>query len=106
MGIAILSGVIESLDTSSRQHNGFPKWESHTPGTVTPVGSPDATVPTRFLACVSREETAKKLRCIFGENVEVLAGQNLQAIQQADVVLLWYVSLSYRPPSTDIANGR
>ncbi|KAF8894675.1 pyrroline-5-carboxylate reductase [Infundibulicybe gibba] len=95
MGIAILSGVIDSLDVnSSLLRNGFPKWESHTPGTLTPVGTPDASTPSRFIACVSREESAKKLRAIFatlgslGEGVEVVASQNLQSVQQADVVIL------------------
>jgi len=93
MGIAILSGVIDSLDTiSTKVLNGFPKWESHTPGTLTPV--PDASVPSRFIACVSREESAQKLRKIFkglgglGSTVEVLASRNLQAVHSADVVIL------------------
>jgi hypothetical protein len=93
MGIAILSGVVASLDPS----HAFPKWESHTPGTLTPSDSPDATVPSRFIACVNREESAAKLRTIFtnlqGRSVEVFVSQNLQAIQQADVVLLWYAVL-------------
>ncbi|PPR04958.1 hypothetical protein CVT24_010416 [Panaeolus cyanescens] len=96
MGIAVLSGVIDSLDTISKLQNGFPeKWESHTPGTLTPVGhSDDASIPSRFIACVSREESARKLRHIFsglgalGSTVEVLAGKNLEAVQTADVVLL------------------
>lgn len=94
MGIAILSGVIDSLDAiSAKVSNGAPKWESHTPGTLTPV--PDASVPSRFLACVSREESAQKLRKIFsslgglGSTVEVLASKNLEAVQAADVVILW-----------------
>jgi pyrroline-5-carboxylate reductase len=96
MGIAVVSGVIASLD-STLVRPIHPKWESHTPGTTTPIGPPDASVPTRFIACVSREESASKLRTIFtslgalGKAVEVVASQNLKAVQQADVVLLWYV---------------
>ena len=92
MGIAILSGVIDSLHASPIP-NGSQKWESHTPGTLTPV--PDATVPSQFSACVSREESAVKLRKIFGslgelgQNVEVLASRNLEAVQNSDVVILW-----------------
>lgn len=107
MGIAILSGVLDSLDTSKHSltngtngtkgtngTNGVHKWEAHTPGTVSPVGPPDVSTPTRFIACVSREATAKKLVSLFasmGEaasNVEVLASKNVQAVKQADVVLL------------------
>lgn len=94
MGIAIVSGVIDSLDSRNTFRNGLEKWESHTPGTTTPVGTPDETSPTRFIACVSREESANKLRAIFdtlgslGESVEVVVKQNLNAVKQADVVLL------------------
>jgi pyrroline-5-carboxylate reductase len=99
MGIAILSGVVESLDSSSRLQRNFQalKWESHTPGTVTPVDTPDASLPTRFIACVSREESAKKLRATFGglgplgASIEIVSGQNVGSAEQADVVLLWCV---------------
>ncbi|KAF8201698.1 pyrroline-5-carboxylate reductase [Pholiota molesta] len=95
MGIAILSGVLDSLEPpSSKILSGLTKWESHTPGTLTPVGPSDASVPSRFMACVSREESAVKLRKIFsgigplGASVEVLASRNLEAVQKADVVIL------------------
>ncbi|KAF8803487.1 pyrroline-5-carboxylate reductase [Phlegmacium glaucopus] len=98
MGIAVLSGVIDSLDILSKFRDDFPKWESHTPGTLTPVqpldGHPDSSVPSRFLACVSREDTARKLEKIFGDlgqlgsAVEIFASNNLEPVQSADVVLL------------------
>lgn len=94
MGIAVLSGVIDSLDTSSRLFTNPSKWESHTPGTLTPVGPPDASVPTEHIACVSREASALGLRKVFdslgamGEAVQIFASRNLQAVQQSDVVLL------------------
>lgn len=95
MGIAVLSGVVASLDSeSSNNHHQFPKWESHTPGTMTPTGPPDSTIPSRFIACVQREESAKKLRSVFaelgvlGRTVEVVSSGNLKAVQEADVVLL------------------
>jgi pyrroline-5-carboxylate reductase len=106
MGVAILSGVVASLDSKSNSTNGLPKWESHTPGTLTPTGPPNTPVPSRFIACVSREESAAKLRTLFadikglGGSVEVVASQNLQAVQQADVVLLWCV-VSYLQPLPD-----
>ena len=95
MGVAILSGVIASLDA---KQNSFPqpaKWESHTSGTVTPQALEDEALPSRFIACVSREETAKKLAAAFfsagtlGRNVEILQGRNVEAVRQASVVLLW-----------------
>jgi len=95
MGIAVLSGVIESIKSAAsiEKPSGAPKWESHTPGTVTPTGPPDI-IPSRFLACVSREETANKLRaslgplCALGMGIEVFTSQNVKAVQQADVILL------------------
>lgn len=98
MGIAIMSGVLASLDSQSPLHrlgSGYPKWESHTPGTSTPtnVTESDPTLPSRFIACVTREESAKRLRGTFrslvgGEAIEVTVGQNIAAVQQSDVVLL------------------
>jgi len=101
MGIAILSGVIASLEPrsfDSSSSSDVPKWESHTPGTLTPTGPPDASVPSRFIACVGQQDTVTKRRGIFDglpQHVEVLAGKNLQAAQQSDVVLLWYVFRLY-----------
>lgn len=112
MGIAVLSGIVASLDsTLASAQKVHPKWESHTPGTTTPTGPPDASVPSRFIACVSREESASKLRTIFGslgalgQTVEVVASQNLEAVQQADVVLLWYVTLCSCYPSLTLLDS-
>ncbi|EMD38397.1 hypothetical protein CERSUDRAFT_113553 [Gelatoporia subvermispora B] len=94
MGVAVLSGVLASLDAQIGIPLSQPKWESHTPGTVTPRVSDDESLPARFLACVSREETVKKLQATFftagslGSSVEVLAGQNVRAVQEANVILL------------------
>lgn len=95
MGIAILSGVIASIESSTFVPQ-FPKlkWESHTPGTSTPIDiESDSSLPGRFIACVNRRETAEKLKQTFQSlrrSVEVVAGENLRAVQEADVVILWY----------------
>ncbi|KAG6831178.1 hypothetical protein H0H92_012318 [Tricholoma furcatifolium] len=95
MGIAVLSGVIDSLDiTSKLNQEPRSKWESHTPGTVTPTGAPDGTVPSRYIACVNRAETVTKLQKIFGvlgaigSSIEIVARQNVPSVEQADVILL------------------
>lgn len=95
MGIAIASGIIESLDATKRSiSNGFPKWEVHTPGTLTPSGTPDPSTPSRFFACVKRESTAQRLVKVFASSggpetkVVVYASKNVQAVSQSDVVLL------------------
>ena len=96
MGIAILSGVLASLESKSSFHgHAQPKWESHTPGTVTPQTLEDETLPSRFIACVSREETARKLATTFlqagnlGRSVEIVQARNVEAVRQSNVVLLW-----------------
>ncbi|KAG7092371.1 hypothetical protein E1B28_008730 [Marasmius oreades] len=92
MGISVLSGVIASLDTQSRLL-GLQKWESHTPGTVTPEET-EPSVPARFIACVGHEGSALRLQKTFrslggrAEKIEVLHSKNIEAVQQSDVVLL------------------
>ncbi|TDL27399.1 pyrroline-5-carboxylate reductase [Rickenella mellea] len=94
MGVAILSGVVASLESRSPLSITHPKWESHTPGTSTPVGPLDDTLPTRFIACVKREDSVKRLRAVFdapgglSSTVQIVAGDNLNAVKQSDVVLL------------------
>ncbi|KAF8136632.1 putative delta 1-pyrroline-5-carboxylate reductase [Boletus edulis] len=94
MGIAIISGVVASLQSKDNAHI-IPKWESHTPGTSTPTAdSPDPSLPSFFIATVSRQESAKKLRHTFsllgglGASVQVLVGENLAALQRSDIVIL------------------
>jgi pyrroline-5-carboxylate reductase len=101
MGIAILSGVLSSLDPSFIRP--IPKWEAHTSGTVTPVAfvEEDPALPSRFLACVSREVSARQLKPAFtevgrlGAVVEIYVANNVQAVKQSDVILLWSASFEY-----------
>ncbi|KIO26257.1 hypothetical protein M407DRAFT_243809 [Tulasnella calospora MUT 4182] len=98
MGIAITSGVLASLDAkATTRSEGSPERQSASAsGTSTPtlLSSSEAAVPSRFIACVSRQESARKLRRTFGDlgssgqAVEVVVGDNLQAIQESDVVIL------------------
>lgn len=91
MGVAVLSGVLASI---APHHNApHKKWELPTSGTSTPQGEFDSTRPNRFLACVRREESAKKLLVDFsqiplGSEVKISAGKNVEAVRQSDVVLL------------------
>lgn len=101
MGVAILSGVLSSLESrlASPPHaNGSAEPAS---GISTPTASifldaPDETLPSKFIATVGREETGRKLKKVFGamgrigEEVEVRAGKgNVGAVQEADVILIW-----------------
>lgn len=96
MGTAVLSGVLESLEPRSME-NHFEKWETHTPGTVTPSLDSNPALPSKFYATVSTERSAKRLRKHFGAlanlgpTIQVTVGKNAEVAKQADVVLLWYV---------------
>ena len=99
MGVAILSGVIASLQSRDGSYC-VPKWESHTPGTVTPTAeTSDPSLPSGFIATVTRPESQRRLQQTFsllgglGPSVQVVVGENLAATQKADVVILWYVPL-------------
>ncbi|TRM61860.1 pyrroline-5-carboxylate reductase dimerization-domain-containing protein [Schizophyllum amplum] len=94
MGIAVLSGVVASLESAaSSSTRPSTKWESHTPGTLTPDQDASST-PSQFVACVSRAESRTKLQGVFGalgdlgKTVKVVAGENLNAVKQSDVVIL------------------
>lgn len=97
MGVAILSGVLASMDAKDSFVPQV-KWESHTSGTVTPQSLEDESLPSRFLACVAREETGRRLNTTFlgvggrRRTVEVIVGRNVEAVREASVVLLWSVS--------------
>ncbi|OSX65264.1 hypothetical protein POSPLADRAFT_1065163 [Postia placenta MAD-698-R-SB12] len=95
MGVAVISGVLASLDAKvATTPAAQEKWMSHTPGTTTPHELEDESLPSRFLACVTREESAKKLQDVFstpnslGCRVEVLKAQNVEAAQASNVILL------------------
>lgn len=103
MGVAILSGILASQESS--KHGQYPsaKWESHTPGTITPtIPQTDDSQPSRFIACVTGEETAKRLNSLFFSlgavrpSVDVRIKQNVKAVKEAEVILLWYGVLPLR----------
>jgi pyrroline-5-carboxylate reductase len=107
MGVAILSGVLKSLEARlSLPLNPDADGDRREPpsGISTPTASqfldaPDSVLPSRFITTVGREETIRKLKKVFkdmgrlGEAVEVRGGGgvNVQAVQEADVILVWYV---------------
>lgn len=102
MGIAIISGMLTSLE--ARPTNGIGKPTQSQSGTSTPLPSymlyaADDSLPSRFIACVRRPDSAKKLKKLFanefaerGEYIEVLSGENVDAAKRCDVLLLWYAT--------------
>ncbi|KAK4668727.1 delta 1-pyrroline-5-carboxylate reductase [Podospora pseudoanserina] len=85
MGIAILSGILASLDEKSTSPPPS--------GTSTPLYETTTTprLPSKFIACVKRPESAKKLKTAFSSYttpVTILTNSNLPAVQSADIILL------------------
>ena len=109
MGIAVLSGVLSSsaelhapvADSHGSNGNGNGNGDANGNGEGSgslensQVLSPDLDyLPNAYIATVAREESARKLTKTFrsmqgGQAVKVLAAKNVEAVQQADVVLLW-----------------
>ncbi|PWN21828.1 putative PRO3-delta 1-pyrroline-5-carboxylate reductase [Microstroma glucosiphilum] len=91
MGIAILSGVLDSSRSRSSS------------ATQTPAASASSSaadlqadelshLPSSYIACVSRPESARRLRSVFPKaefpEVAMLAGENVKGCREGDVVLL------------------
>ncbi|KAF2836677.1 pyrroline-5-carboxylate reductase [Patellaria atrata CBS 101060] len=93
MGIAILSGIMASLeDHQGRQGLLPPNVVSlSTSGTSTPMEELPERLPSRFVATVRRPASAKKIKSSLGQYsspLTVLINENLQAAKEADVILL------------------
>ncbi|KAI2642803.1 pyrroline-5-carboxylate reductase dimerization-domain-containing protein [Xylaria nigripes] len=84
MGIAILSGILSSL----QEMNGpRPLQSCNTP----PRDDIPARLPSRFIACVRRPESAKRVKQALWEHsasVKVVQKENVSAVMKAEVVLL------------------
>jgi len=111
MGIAVTSGVLSTVaEIRASLNNSNPPTsvaaassagQSARNGDAIP--SPDSsqmfdndleTLPDAYIATVHREESARRLTKTFknmpgGSAVKVQAGGNVEAVKQADVVLLW-----------------
>jgi pyrroline-5-carboxylate reductase len=88
MGIAILSGILASLD-EMQDANAKPS----SSGTSTPLYETSTTtrLPSRFIACVRRPESVKKLKTTFTPHlnaVTIAQNANVASVQKSDVILL------------------
>lgn len=89
MGIAILSGIFASL-AESKNGLAFPRSTSQS-GTSTPMEEAPQQLPSRFIACVRRPESGKKVRAAFAEyaaDITYIVNDNLTGIRGSDVILL------------------
>ncbi|KAL2271786.1 hypothetical protein VTJ83DRAFT_1157 [Remersonia thermophila] len=90
MGIAILSGILAALDELPGSAGGAKPAAS---GTSTPLYETAAVtrLPTRFIACVKRPESVKKLNAAFAPHlsaVTIAQDANVRSARDADLVLL------------------
>jgi pyrroline-5-carboxylate reductase len=90
MGIAILSGILSSLYELQAPRN--PLLSQGTSGTSTPaIEETPERLPSRFIACVRRPESAKKVKHALADHlkvVKIVQNDNISAVTEADVVLL------------------
>lgn len=85
MGIAVLSGILASLNEIQAPRSQFP-----TSGTSTPAELPSQ-LPSRFIACVRRPVSAKRVHralAEYAQDVTVVQNDNVSACEKADIVLL------------------
>ncbi|KAI4255920.1 MAG: hypothetical protein L6R42_006494 [Xanthoria sp. 1 TBL-2021] len=91
LGIAILSGILTSLYSVS-----ISEPSPSSSGTATPSAQQEevnlpSRVPSRFIACVTRDASAKRVKTALSfhlSSVTILQNENLKGVQQADVIVL------------------
>lgn len=94
MGVAILSGILSSLAASS-SGSSTPLPDGAGAGPL-PTRFPDVSstpprLPSKFIACVKRPESAERVRVAFEGSftpVTVLTNNNVEGAKNADVILL------------------
>lgn len=88
MGIAILSGILTSLQEMSAPK---PLQTLPSSGTSTPRDEPPPRLPSRFIACVRRPESAKRVKKALWEHssaLKVVQNENVASVMRAEVILL------------------
>lgn len=92
MGVAILSGILSSLASL----RSAPASGASTPNPLLPTHFPDAestppVLPSKFICCVKRPESAERVKKAFVdyvESVKVLTKGNVEGAAAGDVILL------------------
>ncbi|KAJ1602247.1 hypothetical protein NDA14_003350 [Ustilago hordei] len=89
MGVAILSGVLDSQ--RSQQAQAAASMASSVSSLHNSSAGDDLTeLPNRYIATVNRVESVRRLKKTFAQypDIEIHAGKNVQAARDADVILL------------------
>ncbi|KAI1505405.1 pyrroline-5-carboxylate reductase [Biscogniauxia marginata] len=88
MGIAILSGILISLQEMSAPR---PLQTPSASGRSTPHDEVPTRLPSKFIACVRRPESAKRVKQALWEHssaVKVVQNENVSAVMKSEVILL------------------
>ncbi|KAL8677522.1 MAG: hypothetical protein Q9186_006064 [Xanthomendoza sp. 1 TL-2023] len=91
LGIAILSGILTSLSSLDSSDPSPSPSGTNTPAAQREDENPPPQVPSRFIACVTRDASAKRVKTALSahlSSVEVFKNENLKGVQQADVIVL------------------
>ena len=87
MGIAILNGILTSLQEMQTPR----RLQTPSSGTSTPMEELPQRLPSRFIACVRRSESAKKVKSALWEHssvLKVVQNENVNSVKQSDVIIL------------------
>src|ERR1700759_1434613 len=93
MVIAIMSGIMAHLEDRYKGVSFLPPIklvDNSTPST--PIEELPQSVPSRFIACVRRNQSAKRIQDILGRYqrpiTSVYINENVKAVEEADVIIL------------------
>jgi pyrroline-5-carboxylate reductase len=93
MGIAIMSGIMAHLEDRYKGVSFLPPIrlvDNSTPST--PIEELPQNVPGRFIACVRRNQSAKRIQEVLGRYqrpiTSVYINENVKAVEEADIILL------------------
>lgn len=90
--MAIMSGIMAHLEERSRGVAFIPSTrlvDNSTPGT--PLEELPQMIPAKFIACVRRKDSAKKIQAALGSYrmaPKIYMNENLKAVEEAEVILL------------------
>lgn len=91
LGIAILSGVLNSLSSVNASSSSSSASGTANASAEQEDNSLPPQVPSRFIACVTRDASAKRVQTALSHHMSsltILRNQNLKGVQEADVILL------------------
>ncbi|ESZ94903.1 pyrroline-5-carboxylate reductase [Sclerotinia borealis F-4128] len=102
MGIAILSGILSSLHTPPNPMSTSTSIPPSTPGTSNPTypTSTPSRLPSKFIACVRRPESAQKVQQALSPylttttssststTLSILLNKNVSTVQESHIILL------------------